>query len=127
MFGDFGGVVFVEEEDVDDDEGSADGDSGVGDVEGRPVVAAEPDFEEVGNRAVDDAISYVAGGAAGNVTDRIVHGAVTDFFEVWLGSYHWPAFNIADSAITIGAALIIIDVLFFHKHHTPEITKNRAG
>ena len=72
-------------------------------------------------------LALLLGGAAGNVTDRIVSGAVTDFFEVWLGSYHWPAFNVADSAITIGAALIIIDVLFFHKHHAPEVTKHQAG
>jgi len=66
-------------------------------------------------------LALLLGGATGNVTDRIVYGAVTDFFEVWLGDYHWPAFNVADSAITIGAALIILDVLFFHKHHsTPE-------
>jgi signal peptidase II len=71
-------------------------------------------------------LALLLGGATGNVTDRIVHGAVTDFFEVWLGSYHWPAFNVADSAITIGAALIIIDVLFFHKHHA-EISKTEAN
>jgi signal peptidase II len=69
-------------------------------------------------------LALLLGGATGNVTDRIVHGAVTDFFEVWLGSYHWPAFNVADSAITIGAALIIIDVLFFHKHHH-DVTKQQ--
>ena len=63
-FCDFWRVVFVEEEDVDDDEGGADGDGGVGDVEGGPVVGAEPDFEEVGDGAVDDAIGYVASGAA---------------------------------------------------------------
>jgi signal peptidase II len=67
-------------------------------------------------------LALLLGGATGNVTDRIVHGAVTDFFEVWLGSYHWPAFNVADSAITVGAALIIVDVLFFHKHHAPEVS-----
>ena len=71
-------------------------------------------------------LALLLGGATGNVTDRIVHGAVTDFFEVWLGSYHWPAFNVADSAITIGAALIIIDVLFFHKHHATDVTKQQA-
>lgn len=57
-------------------------------------------------------IALLLGGATGNVTDRIVHGAVTDFIEVWLGSYRWPAFNVADSAITIGAMLILIDVIF---------------
>jgi len=70
-------------------------------------------------------LALLLGGATGNVTDRIVHGAVTDFFEVWLGSYHWPAFIVADSAITIGAALIIIDVLFFHKHHVHDVTKQQ--
>jgi signal peptidase II len=63
-------------------------------------------------------VALLLGGATGNVTDRIVHGAVTDFFEVWLGTYHGPVFNVADSAITIGAALIILDVLFGAKHHT---------
>jgi signal peptidase II len=64
-------------------------------------------------------LALLLGGATGNVTDRIVHGAVTDFFEVWLGTYRYPAFNVADSAITIGAALIILDVLFARKHETP--------
>jgi signal peptidase II len=57
--------------------------------------------------------ALLLGGATGNVTDRILHGAVTDFFEVWLGTYRWPAFNVADSAITIGAILLILDLLFF--------------
>ena len=72
-------------------------------------------------------LALLLGGATGNVTDRIVHGYVTDFFEVWLGSYHWPAFNVADSAITVGAALIIIDVLFFHKHHATEINNTQTS
>lgn len=60
-------------------------------------------------------LSLLLGGAAGNVSDRIFHGAVTDFFEVWFGAYHYPAFNVADSAITIGAILILLDVLFGRK------------
>jgi signal peptidase II len=72
-------------------------------------------------------LALLLGGAAGNVTDRIVRGAVTDFFEVWLASYHWPAFNVADSAITIGAALIILDVFFGAKHHAPEVSKGPAS
>ena len=64
LFGDVGGVVFVEEKDIDDDEGGTDGDGGVGDVEGGPVVGAKPDLQEVGDRAVDDAVGDVAGGAA---------------------------------------------------------------
>ena len=72
-------------------------------------------------------ISLLLGGATGNVTDRILHGAVTDFFEVWLGTYHYPAFNVADSAITIGALLILLDVLFGPKQAAPQASKGRAG
>jgi signal peptidase II len=72
-------------------------------------------------------LALLLGGAAGNVTDRIFHGAVTDFFEVRFGSYHYPAFNVADSAIAIGAALIILDVLFGPKHHVPEVSNPEAS
>jgi signal peptidase II len=71
--------------------------------------------------------ALLLGGATGNVTDRIVHGAVTDFFEVLIGSYHWPAFNVADSAITVGAALIILDVIFGSKHTVDEVPQGRAS
>jgi signal peptidase II len=64
-------------------------------------------------------LALLLGGATGNVTDRIMHGGVTDFFEVWLGSYRWPAFNVADSAIAIGAALLISDVLFGSRQQLP--------
>jgi signal peptidase II len=57
-------------------------------------------------------LALLLGGATGNVTDRILHGAVTDFFEVWFGAYRYPAFNVADSAIAIGAVLILFDILF---------------
>jgi signal peptidase II len=56
-------------------------------------------------------IALIAGGAAGNLLDRLLHGGVTDFLELHAGSFRWPAFNIADSAITIGAVLIIFDLL----------------
>ena len=72
-----------------------------------------------GSTAGAAGLALLLGGAAGNVTDRIFHGAVTDFFEVWLGTYHYPAFNVADSAITIGALLMIFDVLFGARHETP--------
>ena len=65
-------------------------------------------------------LALLLGGAAGNVTDRIFHGAVTDFFEVWFGTYRYPAFNVADSAITIGAALILIDLLFGARQEVPD-------
>lgn len=63
-------------------------------------------------------LALILGGATGNVTDRILHGAVTDFLEVWLGAYRWPAFNVADSAITVGAILVLLDVIFSPVHHS---------
>ncbi|MFI5056645.1 MAG: signal peptidase II [Candidatus Acidiferrales bacterium] len=72
-------------------------------------------------------LALLLGGATGNVTDRIIHGAVTDFFEMWFGSYHYPAFNVADSAIAIGAALILLDVLFGHRRATPGISKEQKA
>jgi signal peptidase II len=65
-------------------------------------------------------LSLLLGGAAGNLTDRILHGAVTDFFEVLFGSYRYPAFNVADSAITIGAILILLDVIMPPRTVSPE-------
>lgn len=57
----------------------------------------------------------VLGGALGNLLDRLLHGHVIDFIDVYYGSWHWPAFNIADSAITLGAGLLIWDALDFRK------------
>jgi signal peptidase II len=53
------------------------------------------------------ALSLILGGALGNVLDRLMFGFVIDFIDCHYGNWHWPAFNIADSAISIGAALII--------------------
>jgi len=54
-------------------------------------------------------LSLIMGGAIGNVIDRIVHGKVVDFLLVYRDPFYWPAFNVADSAITVGAALLIVD------------------
>lgn len=54
-------------------------------------------------------LMLVLGGAIGNLWDRVLHGHVIDFVLLHAGGYHWPAFNLADSAITVGAAMIIID------------------
>jgi signal peptidase II len=51
------------------------------------------------------------GGAVGNIIDRLVHGHVIDFLDVHWAGWHFPAFNLADSAITLGAALLILDEL----------------
>jgi signal peptidase II len=60
-------------------------------------------------------LALVLGGAIGNVIDRIRLGYVTDFFQVWFGSWAFPSFNVADAAISVGAALLIIDAVFLSK------------
>lgn len=59
-------------------------------------------------------LSFILGGAIGNVIDRIRYGSVVDFLDVYFKTYHWPAFNVADSFICVGATLIFV-VLFFMK------------
>jgi signal peptidase II len=54
------------------------------------------------------ALALILAGAVGNLIDRIRFGEVVDFLDVYVGTYHWPAFNVADSAVTIGAAILII-------------------
>jgi len=56
-------------------------------------------------------LALVFGGAFGNLWDRVMRGSVTDFLQVFIGSYEFPAFNVADSAITVGAALLLLDLL----------------
>ena len=57
------------------------------------------------------ALALVLGGALGNLLDRVFLGYVVDFIDVYYLNYHWPAFNVADSAITVGAILLIIESL----------------
>lgn len=57
------------------------------------------------------ALGAILGGAGGNLYDRIVHGTVTDFIEVFHGSWSFPAFNVADSAITVGATCLVLNTL----------------
>lgn len=64
-----------------------------------------------GQRLFCWALALILGGAVGNVIDRMVHGHVIDFLDFHLRGWHWPAFNVADSAICIGAVLFIIDEL----------------
>jgi signal peptidase II len=62
-------------------------------------------------------MALLAGGAAGNLLDRVIHGAVTDFVELHVGSFYWPAFNVADAAITIGAALMLVELFWGDSRH----------
>jgi len=67
------------------------------------------------------ALSLVLGGAVGNLWDRVAAGSVTDFLQVFLGSYEWPSFNVADSGISVGAVLMAIDLIFpKRKEYVPE-------
>lgn len=61
------------------------------------------------------ALSLILGGAIGNVIDRVLHGAVIDFLDFHAFGWHWPAFNVADAAITCGAVLLIWESLRPHK------------
>lgn len=56
-------------------------------------------------------LSLILGGASGNLIDRIIYGSVTDFIDLYAGSFHWPAFNVADTALTIGIFLMFLSHL----------------
>jgi signal peptidase II len=64
------------------------------------------------------ALSLILGGAVGNLWDRLADGKVTDFLDFYIGAHHWPPFNIADSAIVIGALLLLVRML--RKDHRPK-------
>ena len=69
-----------------------------------------------GEKLLPLALALILGGALGNVVDRVLHGYVIDFIHAHWGSSYFPAFNVADSAITVGAALLIVDA-FREKRH----------
>lgn len=56
-------------------------------------------------------LNLIIGGAMGNLFDRIIHGHVVDFLDFYIGKYHWPAFNVADSSIVIGTALLLLALI----------------
>jgi len=66
-----------------------------------------------GQAMLSAGLALVLGGAVGNLIDRVRLGHVTDFIQVWFGGWAFPSFNVADAAISVGAALLIIDALFF--------------
>ena len=70
-------------------------------------------IRKTGQAVLSAGLALVLGGAVGNLIDRILLGHVTDFFQVWFGSWAFPSFNVADAGISVGAALLIIDALFF--------------
>lgn len=60
-------------------------------------------------------LTLIFAGAVGNFVDRIRFGAVVDFLDVYIGNWHWPAFNVADSAITVGAVLMVWEMIIRNK------------
>ena len=60
-------------------------------------------------------LTLILAGALGNFIDRIFRGFVVDFIDIYIGKYHWPAFNIADSCITVGFVVLMINILFLNK------------
>jgi len=69
------------------------------------------DDEQKHNHTLQIAIAFILGGAIGNLIDRVLTGEVVDFIQVYYSTYYFPAFNIADSAITVGAGLLILDMI----------------
>jgi signal peptidase II len=65
-------------------------------------------------------LALILGGAAGNVLDRVLRRSVTDFIDFHLGSYHWYTFNLADSAIVIGAGLVVLELFRDWRHPSQE-------
>lgn len=65
-----------------------------------------------GEKLTGAALGLIIGGAIGNLADRVKHGYVVDFIDVYYRDWHWPAFNLADSAITCGVILLLVDGLF---------------
>lgn len=76
------------------------------------------------DRMLLTALALVVGGAIGNLIDRVSSGAVTDFVDVYVGVHHWPSFNIADSAISVGIVLMAIDS--FRPHHRRQTQESPA-
>lgn len=66
------------------------------------------------------ALALVVGGAVGNLIDRVASGAVTDFIDIYVGAHHWPSFNVADSAISVGIVLMAIDSFRPHRQQDEE-------
>lgn len=76
-----------------------------------------------GQKVLPAALALILGGAIGNLIDRMTLGYVVDFIHVYYGQYNFPAFNIADSAITLGTILLLIDTFFLEKKRKQQLDK----
>lgn len=73
-----------------------------------------------GGKLGQSGIALILGGAAGNVLDRVIRRSVTDFIDFHIGAHHWYTFNLADSAIVLGAGLVLLELLRDWRHHSVE-------
>jgi len=73
-----------------------------------------------GGRLAQMGLTLILGGAAGNVLDRVVRHSVTDFIDFHIRNYHWYTFNVADSAIVVGAGLVVLELILDWRHPTQE-------
>lgn len=78
-------------------------------------------------KLISIALGFIIGGALGNVIDRINHTAVLDFLDFYIGRIHWPAFNAADSFITLGAVILIVDSLFARQKVSSDVNKQKSS
>lgn len=69
-------------------------------------------IRKANDRLLVVSFSLIAAGAVGNLVDRVRFGEVVDFIQWYVGTWYWPSFNVADSAITVGVALLVIDMVF---------------
>ena len=72
-------------------------------------------------------LSLIMGGALGNLWDRVARGRVVDFLLVYVKQYQWPVFNLADSAIVVGAGLLIVEILFAKGHSQSDQATNESA
>jgi len=84
------------------------------------------DQKQQNNIVLKSAIALILGGAVGNLIDRAMTGQVVDFIQVYYSSYYFPAFNIADSAITLGAGLLILDMFLENKRSNKDNPETKS-
>lgn len=87
------------------------------------ILIRMPERDRVGRLSV----AAILGGAIGNLIDRLRYGEVIDFLDVYVETYHWPAFNVADSAITVGVIFLIGHFAFEKKEHPPASETSSAS
>jgi signal peptidase II len=79
-------------------------------------------YRSPGKRLYNSGLALILGGALGNLHDRLVYGKVVDFLDFHVAGWHWPAFNVADSGIFVGAAILILES-FLHREAEPRENK----